>query len=83
MTDMKNITISDEALEGVLGGVIVTVQNDACGYANIRHEPSLNGIIAMKAKNGTRLNTVVNEIFSRFMPTATSGIRLHSRRALT
>ena len=31
MTDMKNMTISDEALEGVLGGVIVTVQNDACG----------------------------------------------------
>lgn len=61
MTDMKNMMIADESLEGVLGGVIVTVHNDACGYANIRHEPSLNGIIAMKAKNGTRLNTVVNE----------------------
>ena len=61
MTDIKDMMITDEALENVIGGVIVTVQNDACDYAYIRHEPSLNGIVAMKAKNGTRLNTVVSE----------------------
>ena len=57
MKDMKNMMITDEALEEVLGGEIVRVQNAECGYANVRHEPGLNGRIAARIENGTKLNT--------------------------
>ena len=45
MKDMKNMMITDEALEEVLGGEIVRVQNAECGYANVRHEPGLSGTV--------------------------------------
>ena len=55
MTDMNKINF--EALENVTGGATVTVHNDSVNYANLRHEPGLNGKIAAKVKNGTRLIT--------------------------
>ena len=49
--------ISFEALEEITGGKIVTVANDAVNYANIRHTPGLNGKVAAKVYNGTKLRT--------------------------
>ena len=55
MTEMSKISF--EALEEITGGKIVTVANDAVNYANIRHTPGLNGKIAAKVYNGTKLRT--------------------------
>ena len=55
MTEMNKISF--EALEEITGGKIVTVANDAVNYANIRHTPGLNGKIAAKVYNGTKLRT--------------------------
>ncbi len=55
MTEMSKISF--EALEEITGGKIVTVANDAVNYANIRHTPGLNGKIAAKVYNDTKLRT--------------------------
>ena len=55
MTEMSKISF--EALEEITGGKIVTVANDAVSYANIRHTPGLNGKVAAKVYNGTKLRT--------------------------
>ena len=55
MTEMNKISL--EALEEITGGKIVTVANDAVNYANIRHTPGLNGKVAAKVYNGTKLRT--------------------------
>jgi uncharacterized protein YgiM (DUF1202 family) len=55
MTEMNKISF--EALEEITGGKIVTVANDAVNYANIRHTPGLNGKVAAKVYNGTKLRT--------------------------
>ena len=55
MTEMSKISF--EALEEITGGKIVTVANDVVNYANIRHTPGLNGKIAAKVYNGTKLRT--------------------------
>ena len=55
MTEMNKISF--EALEEITGGKIVTVANDAVNYANIRHTPGLNGNVAAKVYNGTKLRT--------------------------
>ena len=55
MTEMSKISF--EALEQITGGKIVTVANDAVNYANIRHTPGLNGKVAAKVYNGTKLRT--------------------------
>ena len=55
MTGMNKISF--EALEEITGGKIVTVANDAVNYANIRHTPGLNGKVAAKVYNGTKLRT--------------------------
>ena len=55
MTEMSKISF--EALEEITGGKIVTVANDAVNYANIRHTPGLNGKVAAKVYNGTKLRT--------------------------
>ena len=55
MTEMNKISF--EALEEITGGKIVTVANDAVNYANIRHTPGLNGKVAAKVYNGTKLKT--------------------------
>lgn len=55
MTEMNKISF--EALEDITGGKIVTVANDAVNYANIRHTPGLNGKVAAKVYNGTKLRT--------------------------
>ena len=55
MTEMNKISF--EALEEITGGKIVTVANDAVNYANVRHTPGLNGKVAAKVYNGTKLRT--------------------------
>lgn len=55
MTEMSKISF--EALEEITGGKIVTVANDAVNHANIRHTPCLNGKVAAKVYNGTKLRT--------------------------
>ncbi len=55
MTEMSKISF--EALEEITGGKIVTVANDSENYANIRHTPGLNGKVAAKVYNGTKLRT--------------------------
>ena len=60
MTEMNKINV--EALEEVTGGKIVTVKNDAVSYANIRHTPGLNGKIATRVYNGTKLRTTGNKV---------------------
>ena len=55
MTEMNKISF--EALEEITGGKIVTVANNAVNYANIRHTPGLNGKVAAKVYNGTKLRT--------------------------
>ena len=55
MTEMNKISF--EALAEITGGKIVTVANDAVNYANIRHTPGLNGKVAAKVYNGTKLRT--------------------------
>ena len=55
MTGMNKISF--EALEEITGGKIVTVANDAVNYANVRHTPGLNGKVAAKVYNGTKLRT--------------------------
>lgn len=55
MTDMNKI--NESVLENVTGGARRTVHNDARDYANIRHEPGLNGRIAAQVPNGTVLIT--------------------------
>ena len=55
MTEMSKISF--EALEEITGGKLVTVANDAVNYANIRHTPGLNGKVAAKVYNGTKLRT--------------------------
>ena len=57
MTDIKMNAITDEALGEVIGGVTRTVQNDSCGYANVRHEPGLSGTVAARLENGTKVKT--------------------------
>ena len=55
MTEMSKISF--EALEEITGGKLVTVANDAVNYANIRQTPGLNGKVAAKVYNGTKLRT--------------------------
>ena len=60
MTGMTKISF--EALEEITGGKIVTVANDAVNYANVRHTPGLNGKVAAKVYNGTKLRTTGNKV---------------------
>ena len=55
MTEMNRI--NEAALDEVIGGVTRTVHNDSLSYANVRHEPGLNGAHATKLKNGTKVET--------------------------
>lgn len=55
MTEMNRI--SEEALGGVIGGAIRTVQNTSVGYANIREEPGENSKVISKVYNGEQLET--------------------------
>ena len=53
MSEMNKINF--EELEEVTGGKIVTVENNAVNYANLRYIPGSTGRIAGKAYNGTKL----------------------------
>ena len=55
MSDMKKLGL--DALDEVVGGAVVYVQNDAVDYANIRMEPGLDSLVLAKVKNGTKLIT--------------------------
>ena len=54
--------INDAALENVVGGVNVTVHNDAVNYANIRVAPGLDSKIIGRVDNGTKLITTGRKV---------------------
>lgn len=60
MTDMNKINY--EALEEVTGGAVRTVHNDNTNYANVRHDPGLDGMIAGKVYNRTKLITTGKKV---------------------
>lgn len=55
MTEMNKLNV--ESLEEVTGGAVRTVHNSSVNYANVRREPGLDGPIAGKVYNGTKLIT--------------------------
>ena len=60
MSEMNKLNA--EALENVVGGATVTVQNDSVGYAYIREAPGLNAPILASVKNGTKLVTLGQKV---------------------
>lgn len=54
--------INDEALENVVGGKDVQVNNKAASYANLRTAPGLKSDVKMKLDNGDWVGTTGEKV---------------------
>lgn len=55
MSEMKKL--SENELEEVVGGVILTIKNDSLKFADVREKPGLKNPVIATLENGTKVRT--------------------------